>query len=194
MVRSTCWLYSTLITNTTITITTITTKCSKCGGLPAWTPFYSNWHCANNSVCKTHFRVPACVFITYVYVFNMSNCERQDVNYDNQMLQAAGKWSPVSPQAQSRVHVSSVWLIRFLAFWFGVIEILWSTYGAQPPALPVASFLDWAHEPFGCTNLRCSMPKCFHYRQQWLKLLAISSQSSRGVVREIRNVFNETLV
>ena len=127
MVRSTCWLYSTLITNTTITITTITTKCSKCGGLPAWTPFYSNWHCANNSVCKTHFRVPACVFITYVYVFNMSNCERQDVNYDNQMLQAAGKWSPVSPQAQSRVHVSSVWLIRFLAFWFGVIEILWST-------------------------------------------------------------------
>ena len=127
MVRSTCWLYSTLITNTTITITTITTKCSKCGGLPAWTPFYSNWHCANNSVCKTHFRVPACVFITYVYVFNMSNCEPQDVNYGNQVLQAAGKWSPGPPQAQSREHVHWVRLIRFLAFLFGLIEILWST-------------------------------------------------------------------
>ena len=150
MVRSTCWLYSTLITNP-ITITT--TKCSKCWGLPAWTQFGSNWHCTNYSVCKTHFHAQACVFITYVYVLNMSNCEPQDppvVNYGNQVLQAAGKWSPVPPQAQSRVHVSSLDFWRSCLVWSRSCEVLYgnicsASYLASGQLSGLSPWAFWLH-------------------------------------------------
>ena len=174
MVRSTCWLYSTLITNTTITITYITTKYSKCWGLPAWTQFGSNWHCTNYSVYKTHFHAQACVFITCVYVLNMSNCEPQDppiVNYGNQVLQAAGKWSPVPPQAQSRVHVSSLDFWHSCLVWSRSCEVLYIEIYAQPPYLvngQLSGLSPWAFWLHHLALLNAQ-------KQQWLKQLAISS-------------------
>ena len=153
MVRSTCWLYSTLITNTTTTIITITT--TKLSSLAT-------------RIVQTNQFAKHIFTLKHVFSLHMCMCSTcQIVNHKMQTMVIRCYRLPASGHlfhlrhslAYMWVQCGSLDFWRSGLVWSRSCEVLYGNIcSAQPPALPVASFLDWAHEPFGCTTWRYSMP------------------------------------